>query len=162
VKKNKSFLINDPLAKRYFNENSTILYSRRCRIVQKNDQHKQGALFRTVSTLPQQVIKRLESSWAHAFYHSCFCKIDETVFDLLYSKKLSRPNVPVNILLVNDAYFDLRTIYNFRSALIAYEKKTGISLVSKATYAAVKEKMEAFQIKSGLLRNTDLIGARKF
>jgi hypothetical protein len=155
-------------------------------LFRKNDQHKQGALFSTVSTLPQQAKKRLESSWAHAFYHSYFCKIDETVFTPLYSNKMSRPNVPVNILLgfetlksglglsdiamynsylydvqiryalgisdLDDAYFDLRTIYNFRSALLAHEKETDISLVTVATQSVVKEQMEAFQIKGGLQR----------
>jgi len=151
-----------------------------------NDGHEQGALFSTVESLPPQVKKRLETSWAYSFYHNYFRRIDETVFAPLYSAKKSRPNVPVNLLLgfetlkaglgqsdeamynsylydlqvrfalgladFDAGYFDLRTIYNFRSALLNYEKETGISLVTLATQAITNEQMEAFHIKGGLQR----------
>jgi len=148
-----------------------------------NDQHKQSTMFNTVETLSPQAKKRLETTWAHAFYENFFCKLDESVFAPLYSKKYSRPNVPVNILvgfetlkiglsLSDEAmynsylfnmqvryalglhdfevgYFDLRTIYNFRNALITYEKKNSVSLLMVATKAVTKEQMDAFHIKGG-------------
>ena len=143
-------------------------------------------MFNTVETLSPQAKKRLETTWAHAFYENFFCKLDESVFAPLYSKKYSRPNVPVNILvgfetlkiglrLSDEAmynsylfnmqvryalglhdfevgYFDLRTIYNFRNALITYEKKNSVSLLMVATKAVTKEQMDAFHIKGGLQR----------
>ena len=45
---------------------------------------------------------RLECSWAEVFYREIFCKIDESIFQELYSKEYSRPNTPVNILVGAD------------------------------------------------------------
>jgi flagellar hook protein FlgE len=49
-------------------------------------------------------------------------------------------------------YFDLRTIYNFRGALTAYEETTGINLIALATQGITKEQMDSFQIKGNLQR----------
>jgi len=65
----------------------------------KNDQHRQGYLFSSVSDLPQKQRERLEGSWAGTFYEEFFCRIDEDVFAVLFSGKDSRPNVPVNVLV---------------------------------------------------------------
>jgi hypothetical protein len=65
----------------------------------KNEQHRQGSLFSSVSDLPQKQRERLEESWAGTFYEEFFCRIDEDVFAVLFSDKDSRPNVPVNVLV---------------------------------------------------------------
>jgi len=38
-------------------------------------------------------------SWAAVFYNMVFCKIDESIFSVLYCNDNGRPNFPVNILL---------------------------------------------------------------
>jgi hypothetical protein len=65
----------------------------------KNAQHQQPALISAVSELPQKQRKRLESSWAGAFYQEFFSRIKEETFSVLYSDLPSRPNVPVNVLV---------------------------------------------------------------
>jgi hypothetical protein len=65
----------------------------------KNTKHQQPALISAASELPEKQRKRLENSWAGAFYQEFFCRIDEQAFAVLYSEKGSRPNVPVNVLV---------------------------------------------------------------
>ncbi len=65
----------------------------------KNDQHRQAYLFSSVTDLPKKQQKRLENSWAATFYENFFCRIDEDIFEILYSDKASRPNIPVNVLV---------------------------------------------------------------
>jgi hypothetical protein len=65
----------------------------------KNDNHQQQRMFTAIDQLPASAKKHLENSWAHFFYTDYFCKLDETVFSVLYSNKKSRPNTPVNILV---------------------------------------------------------------
>ena len=65
----------------------------------KNTKHQQPALISAASELPEKQRKRLENSWAGTFYKEFFCRIDESVFAVLYSEKGSRPNVPVNVLV---------------------------------------------------------------
>lgn len=64
-----------------------------------NTKHQQRRMFTAVDQLPPAVRKLLEKSWAQTFYDDYFCKLDETVFSVLYSDKKSRPNIPVNILI---------------------------------------------------------------
>ena len=71
---------------------------------QRNDGHRQQALFDGGSLLPERLRERLETSWADTFYREVFCRIDEEIFADLYSGKASsgkasRPNVPVNLLV---------------------------------------------------------------
>lgn len=66
---------------------------------QKNKGHEQQRMFTAVDQLSVIAKKRLEESWAQSFYKDYFCKIDETIFSVLYSDKASRPNTPVNILV---------------------------------------------------------------
>jgi hypothetical protein len=56
-------------------------------------------LISAASELPEKQRKRLENSWAGAFYKEFFSRIDEQSFAVLYSEKDSRPNVPVNVLV---------------------------------------------------------------
>jgi hypothetical protein len=65
----------------------------------KNTKHQQPALISAASELPEKQRKRLANSWAGTFYKEFFCRIDEGAFAMLYSKKASRPNVPVNVLV---------------------------------------------------------------
>jgi hypothetical protein len=65
----------------------------------KNTNHQQPAIISAASELPEKQRKRLENSWAGAFYKEFFCRIDEETFAILYSKIDSRPNVPVNVLV---------------------------------------------------------------
>ena len=65
----------------------------------KNTKHQQPALISAASELPEKQRKRLENSWAGAFYKEFFSRINEQTFAVLYSEKDSRPNVPVNVLV---------------------------------------------------------------
>jgi len=151
-----------------------------------NDKHRQQRMFTAVDQLPLTAKKNLEKSWAHVFYHEYFCRLDETVFSVLYSEKHSRPNTPINILVgfetlksgfglsderlydhfmfdlkfrfalglkdFDEGNFELRTIYNFRSAVSAYEEEHGINLIHKASEQITDEQLKQFQIKTGLQR----------
>jgi hypothetical protein len=68
-------------------------------MLRKNDAHLQWPLFGGIDSLPVQQQRRLEKSWAGAFYHQLFCRIDEQPFAVLYSEQDSRPNIPVNVLV---------------------------------------------------------------
>jgi hypothetical protein len=152
----------------------------------KNEGHKQQRMFTVVDQLPETARKHLETSWAHVFYHEYFCKINETVFSVLYSDKHSRPNTPINILVgfetlkagfglsderlydhfmfdlkfryalglkdFDEGNFELRTIYNFRAALSAYEEEHEVNLIHKASEQITDEQLKQFQIKTGLQR----------
>jgi len=64
-----------------------------------NDSHLQWGLFDTFQELPEKLRKRLETSWANAFYRQVFCRIDETPFAVLYVDEPSRPNASINVLM---------------------------------------------------------------
>ena len=64
-----------------------------------NEQHRQIPFFSGLNELPKKLQTRLEESWAGAFYHQVFSRIDEDRFAVLYSEEPSRPNIPVNVLL---------------------------------------------------------------
>lgn len=64
-----------------------------------NEQHRQTGLFSLAESLPDKLRGRLEDSWAGSFYHEVFCRIDESLFEPLYSNKASRPNTPINVLV---------------------------------------------------------------
>ena len=65
----------------------------------RNKRHLQRPLFSSIDSLPEKILKRLEGSWAGAFYHQVFARIDEDRFAVLYSDEPSRPNIPVNVLV---------------------------------------------------------------
>ena len=65
----------------------------------ENKRHNQPALISTVSDLPEKQQSILRHSWAHTFYHEFFTRINEEAFSVLYSDVVSRPNIPVNVLL---------------------------------------------------------------
>jgi len=66
-------------------------------LFKENRVHEMPELFSEKNTMPENLKKRYEKSWARGFYEDVFSRIDETVFSVLYSEKASRPNLPVNI-----------------------------------------------------------------
>ena len=52
----------------------------------------------------------------------------------------------------DEGYFDLRTVYYFRAALVEYEQKHGINLIQKATEKITDEQIRQFQVKTGMQR----------
>ena len=65
----------------------------------KNKRAQQPLLLSDVNDLPERTRTRLRNSWAATFREEVFLRIDEDRFAVLYSDKLSRPNVPVNLLV---------------------------------------------------------------
>jgi len=68
-------------------------------LFQKNEQHKQPAMFSSIYELPKNQLKRLKESWADTFYHEFFMRIEEDLFAVLFSDEPSRPNIPINVLM---------------------------------------------------------------
>jgi protein-tyrosine-phosphatase len=52
----------------------------------------------------------------------------------------------------DDGYFDLRTLYYFRAALVEYEREHGINLIQKASEQITDEQIRRFELKTGLQR----------
>ena len=52
----------------------------------------------------------------------------------------------------DEGYFDLRTIYYFRTALVEYERKNDINLIQRATERITDEQIRQFQLNTGLQR----------
>ena len=69
--------------------------------------HEQVSLVSPDMMLTEREKKHLVKSWAKYFAEYVFPKIDERPFEVLYSKKDSRPNTPVNVqigaLLIKDS-----------------------------------------------------------
>lgn len=65
----------------------------------KNESYKQVEIFSTEQKLSKKQKRMWESSVEHKFFEEVFQKIDEQSFAILYSKKKSRPNVPINQLV---------------------------------------------------------------
>ena len=63
----------------------------------ENKLHEAPGLFSVKNTLPKNLKKRYDKSWAKDFYDNVFKKIDEEIFKVLFSNKYSRPNTPINI-----------------------------------------------------------------
>jgi hypothetical protein len=64
-----------------------------------NDRHLQMPMFSSINSLPEKILKRLETSWADTLYHQVFVRVDEDRFAVLYADEPSRPNTPVNVLV---------------------------------------------------------------
>jgi len=76
----------------------------------KNESYKQYDLFSVTDSLSDNQRSMLESSIEHSFFINIFSKINESDFDVLYSTKTSRPNVPVNQLV---GALILKHLYNW-------------------------------------------------
>ena len=64
----------------------------------KNDNQQLTVLDSTFN-LTEREKRMLEKSWAKTFADKVFPAIDENIFSVLYSKKASRPNTPVNVIV---------------------------------------------------------------
>lgn len=64
----------------------------------KND-NQQISLLDSTFNLTEREKRMLEKSWAKTFADKVFPAIDENIFSVLYSKKASRPNTPVNVIV---------------------------------------------------------------
>lgn len=64
----------------------------------KND-NQQISLIDSTFNLTEREKRMLEKSWAKTFADKVFPAIDENIFSVLYSKKASRPNTPVNVIV---------------------------------------------------------------
>lgn len=159
-----------------------------------NEQHRQPRMFTVYDQLSKTGKRLLEHSWAKVFYEHYFCRLDEQVFEVLYSEKKSRPNVPVNILVgfealksgfgltdeqlyrhflfdleyryalglqdIDEGAFELRTLYNFRSAVTAYEEKHGVNLIRKVCEQITDAQLDYFQVRTGVQRmDSTLVGS---
>ena len=65
----------------------------------KNDNQQLTVLDSTFN-LTEREKRMLEKSWAKTFADKVFPAIDENIFSVLYSKKASRPNTPVNVIVI--------------------------------------------------------------
>ena len=65
----------------------------------KND-NQQLTLLDSTFNLTEREKRMLEKSWANTFADKVFPAIDENIFSVLYSKKASRPNTPVNVIVI--------------------------------------------------------------
>lgn len=65
--------------------------------VKNNNQ--QISLLDSTFNLTEREKRMLEKSWAKTFADKVFPAIDENIFSVLYSKKASRPNTPVNVIV---------------------------------------------------------------
>jgi hypothetical protein len=83
--------------KRWYN--AGIKGNREEKMFKRNESHRQKELFGIENRLPEKMRKRLKGTIYPLFYEEVFCKIDEDLFSDMYSEKVSRPNVPVNIFV---------------------------------------------------------------
>ena len=90
-----------------------------------------------IVNMPKYLRRNLEKSWATPFHKYVFSKINEDRFEVLYSDIVSRPNVPVNVLiallilkenfglsdedLVGSLHFDMR--FQYALGTTSYEKQ---------------------------------------
>ncbi|AHC15309.1 transposase [Salinispira pacifica] len=70
---------------------------------------------------------------------------DHFMFDLKFRYALGLKDF-------DEGNFELRTIYNFRSAVSAYEEEHRVNLIHKASEQITDEQLKQFQIKTGLQR----------
>jgi len=76
----------------------------------KNEGYKQLDAFAINTNLSKNQQKLWDRSKEHTFFTEVFCKIDESLFSVLYSDKKSRPNTPANQLV---GALILKHLYNW-------------------------------------------------
>jgi hypothetical protein len=125
----------------------------------KNESYKQYSLFGVTDSLSDSQRSMMETSIEHSFFVNIFSKINEKDFDVLYSTKKSRPNVPVNQLvgalilknLYNWTYQQLFMNLNFnlltRHALGA--QSLGGSIFAEASIFNFQNKVIEYYIQTG-------------
>lgn len=68
----------------------------------KNDRHRQQSFLSGLEWMPDKLSQRLRESWAGVFFTEVLSRIEEELFEVLYSDEISRPNAPVNVLVSFD------------------------------------------------------------
>ena len=133
----------------------------------KNDRNNEQLSLRDPwAMLSEREKQFLEKSWARYFADYIFPKIDETPYAVLYSKKDSRPNTPVNVQigaliikeytgqsdddLLASLMFDIR--YRYALHTTGYAEQP----MSDRTLGRFRERCNAYELESGidLLHNT--------
>ena len=133
----------------------------------KNDRsNEQLSLRDPWAMLSEREKQFLDKSWARYFAEYIFPKIDETPYAVLYSKKDSRPNTPVNVQigalilkeytgqsdddLLASMMFDIRYRYALHTTGFAEQP------MSDRTLGRFRERCNAYELESGidLLHNT--------
>ena len=66
---------------------------------QKNTAHEKVSLFSFINQLSKGKRKKLEKTKEYHFYKMIYSQIPEEDFSILYSKKGSRPNAPINSMV---------------------------------------------------------------
>jgi len=114
----------------------------------------------TVTNMPGYLKDFLKDSWAHIFQKIIFPAINEDRFAVLYSKKPSRPNSPVNVIigalilkeifglsdveLLDSIYFDDRFQYALR--LTSFDKPP----ISINTFTNFRTRVYAYEEETGI------------
>jgi len=114
----------------------------------------------TVTNMPNYLKDFLKNSWAHVFQKIIFPAINEDRFAVLYSKKPSRPNSPVNVIigalilkeifglsdveLLGSIYFDDRFQYALR--LTSFDKPP----ISINTFTNFRTRVYAYEEETGI------------
>jgi len=149
----------------------------------KNTSHLQPSLFGIASQLPEAKLKKLKNSKEYEFYRLVFCKINEKDFSVLYSDNCSRPNAPVNSLvlmyhnnwtteeLFNRIDFDLltrtalgldtleqtpfcaATFFNFQNRLLSHFVSTGENLIEGVFDSLTQQQLKTLKIKTDIQRS---------
>ena len=133
----------------------------------KNDRNNEQLSLRDPwAMLSEREKQFLGKSWARYFADYIFPKIDETPYAVLYSKKDSRPNTPVNVQigaliikeytgqsdddLLASLMFDIR--YRYALHTTGYAEQP----MSDRTLGRFRERCNAYELESGidLLHNT--------
>lgn len=126
----------------------------------ENASHYQPDLFAEKNILPENLKKLYEKSWAKYFYENVFCKIDEKIFEVLFSEVYSRPNTPVNIYVslevlkenfgLNDAVllerFHFDNMFMFAMGLNSIGEKT----ISERAFYNMRSRVVEYEERTGI------------
>ena len=122
--------------------------------------YQQISLFDSLGFLSERKQKILDRSWAKPFSEHIFCNIDEMIFAPLYTdKKISRPNAPVNVIVValilkefngltddeiiEECECDFR--YQYALHTTSYENQP----LSDRTFSRFRERNAAYELVTG-------------
>ena len=130
-----------------------------------NNSSQQMSLTDSTFNLTEREKRFLEKSWAKTFADKVFPNINEDLFSVLYSKKASRPNTPVNVIvgalilkealgdtddeLVQALMFDIR--YQYALHTTSFEEQP----LSDRTLSRFRARCLAYETETGI----DLIHA---
>lgn len=113
--------------------------------------------------LTEREKKFLERSWAKVFAQKVFPAIDEDIFSVLYSDKVSRPNTPVNVivgaLILKEAFGDTddemvqALMFDIRYQYALHTTSFGEQPLSDRTLSRFRARCLAYETETG----TDLI-----